>query len=207
MAISPKTRRNPWLRLAIFSLAASLFLVGYWWGNQYKQPETPRVDSAVLLRPTLHLPDFRATDHHGNDIGLTSFAGHWVLLLPARLAGPHTERGLTHLTRIYNRLAAYPKVQRKLKLVLLSPAPLADTRERLRDIVHAYNPNMDAAAGKPDDLAGLFAALGIDAAGNDNPALYLLDPQGRALAVFTTRDNPATIADDLRAIQEATPQP
>ena len=205
MSFAPKLRRNPWLRLAIFSLAASLFVLGYWWGNQYKKPDTPQVSSAILLRPALHLPDYQAIDYRGNDIGLASLEGHWALLLAGQLSDPGIRQGLVQLTRIYNRLAVHPAIQRDLKLLLLSPNPLVDTPERLRDTVHAYNPDLNAAAGRPEDLAGLFAALGVDDTTADDPALYLLDPQGRALAVFTTNDDPATIAEDLRAIQEAHP--
>ena len=205
MAIDRKTRRNPWLRLAIFSLAASLFVLGYWWGNQYKKPETPEVQTAILLRPALHLPDFLARDYRGKDLNLAALEGRWTLLLSGRLDDSGTGRGLVHLTRIYNRLAAYPDAQRELLLLLLSSDPLNDTPERLRETIYAYNPQMNAAAGEPGALSGLFAALGVSDAATADPALYLLDPKARAVAVFTTSDDPATIADDLRAIQEANP--
>ncbi len=205
MATNRQTRRNPWLRLAFLSLAAVLFVFGYLWGNRYKQPEVPEVHSAILLRPALHLPDFQARDYRGAEVKLSTLHGRWTLLLAGQLDDPGTGRGLVHLTRVYNRLAARPDVQKDLRLLLLSPAPGRDGPDRLQDTVFSYNPDMDAATGEPEALAGLFAALGITAATDSDSTLYLLDPQGRAVAVFTNNDDPASIAEDLRAIQEATP--
>jgi len=202
-----RARRNPWLRLAVFSLAAGLFALGYWWGNRYKQPETPEVHNAILLRPALHLPDFRARDYRNTEVNLGTLRGRWTLLLAGRLDDPGTPRGLVHLTRIYNRLAAQPDLQRELRILLLSPTPGTDGPRRLQDTVFSYNPGMDAAAGDPGDLAGLFAALGVDESTDGDPALYLLDPETRVQAVFTIRDDPAGIAADLREIQQKTTRP
>jgi cytochrome oxidase Cu insertion factor (SCO1/SenC/PrrC family) len=192
------------LRLAALSLAAGLFVLGYFWGNRYKQPEPPEVQSAILLRPALHLPDFQALDYQGTELDLAALEGRWTLLLAGRLDDPGTARGLVHLTRVYNRLAAHPGIQRELRILLLSPEPEMDTAERLQDTVFSYNPEMNAAAGEPAALAGLFAALGVADSANDVPTLYLLDTQVQALAVFNGSDDPASIASDLRSIQEAT---
>ncbi len=207
LPIDPRTRRNPWLRLAIFSLAGGLFLLGYWWGNQYKTPGTTPLRSAVLLRPALHLPDFQARDHRGGELNLAALRGRWTLLLAGPLDGAGTQQALAQMTRIHNRLAEQPERQRDLRMLLLSPLPARDTPGRLRDAIRAYNPAMHAAAGEPAALAGLFGALGITDAASGTPSLYLLDAEARALAVFTASDDPATIAADLRAIQETTPQP
>lgn len=198
-------RRNPWLRLAALTLAAGLFLLGYYWGNRYKQPDIPQVQSAILLRPSLHLPDFQALDYRGADLDLTRLKRRWTLLLAGSLDNPGTAQGLAQLNRIHNRLAAHPDIQQGLHPLLLSSAPDRDTAERLEQTVLAYNPAMNAAAGNPEALAGLFSALGVAQAPDTEPALYLLDPEARALAVFTSNGDPATIARDLGAIMTATP--
>jgi cytochrome oxidase Cu insertion factor (SCO1/SenC/PrrC family) len=198
-----QTRRSPWLRLALFSVASGLFLLGYYWGNQYQRPDLSGVETAILLRPPLLLPSFSATDQAGQPLALERLQDHWSLLLIGTTASTATHDGLTLMTRIHNRLAEYRKLQDALQPILLSPDPELDSADRLLDTIHAYNPALTAAAGAGQDLRALMAVLGVQA---DNPSsLYLIDPQGSALALFTTDQDPAAVARDIRLILQATP--
>lgn len=205
-----RPRRSPWLRLGVFAAVAGLFLLSYYWGNQYRRPELSEVDTAILLRPPLPLPEFRATDFTGQVLGRDRLRGHWGLLLVGATDAPATRRGLAQLSRIHNRLGEYPELQEALRPLLISPDPKKDTLDRLRDTAHAYNPAMSAARGAETDLRELLAVLGVPSAAEDTDphrpaALYLLDPEVRVLALFTADQDPAAVARDIRLILEAAP--
>ncbi len=202
--------RSPWLRLGVFAAVAGLFLLSYYWGNQYRRPELSEVDIAILLRPPLSLPEFHATDFTGLPLGRDRLRGHWSLLLIGSTDAPATHRGLAQLSRIYNRLGEYPGLQETLRPLLISPDPEQDTLDRLRDTVHNYNPALSAARGAETDLRELLAALSVPSTTEgidpDRPAtLYLLDPEVKVLALFTADQDPAAVARDIRLILEAAP--
>lgn len=203
--------RNPWLRLGVFAAVAGLFLLSYYWGNQYRRPKPSAVGTAILLRPPLPLPEFHATDFTGRALGRDRLRGHWNLLLIGAVDAPATRRGLSRLSRIHNRLGEYPGLQETLRPLLISPAPEQDTPERLRDTVYAYNPALSAARGTETELRELLEALGAPstAAGIDPQrpaALYLLDPEVRVLALFTADQDPAAVARDIRLLLETAPE-
>jgi cytochrome oxidase Cu insertion factor (SCO1/SenC/PrrC family) len=194
----PRGPRSPWVRLGLFSGALGLFLLGYYWGNQYKQREPPPMEAAILLRPALALPTFTARDADGQPLGPRRFEGHWSLLLVGALNHADTVRGLALQTRVLNRLAAKPELQRSLWPVLISPDPEHDGPQRLSDTVAAYNPNLVAASGPVEEMQPLYKRLGSGP--EAPPTLYLIDPQMRATALFTPRQDPATMARDLQRI-------
>lgn len=192
----------------MFAAATGLFLLGYYWGNLYQRPELSEVETAILLRPPLPLPEFHATDSSGRPLGIERLNGQWHLLLVGASDEPATRRGLAQLSRIHNRLGEHPAVQEALRPLLLSPDPERDTEERLLDTIQAYNPAMVAAHGTKTELQELLEALGIpsttEETGPQRPvALYLLDPQVRLAALFTADQHPAAVAHDLRLIVEA----
>ena len=198
-----RNRRSPWLRLALFSAAAGLFLLGYYWGNQYKRPDLSGVETAILLRPSLQLPPFNATDQFGQPLTQERLLEHWSLLLIGSTGSQTTRAGLSLITRIFNRLAVHPELQDALHPILLSPDPEQDGSDRLLDTVHVYNPTLTAATGPAQELSELMTTLGAQV---DGPStLYLIDPQGRAVALFTTSQDPAAVARDIQRIMGVTP--
>jgi len=214
LALSPRSGgfrrrpgRNPWLRLGLFAGAAALFVLGYYWGNQYKQPEQAEVESAVLLRPPLMLPEFQAEDADGGSFGRRELEGRWHLLLVAALDAPTTGDGLAQMNRIHNRLGEHPGLREAVRPLLISPDPERDSAERLQQTVGHYNPDLLTAAGTKTDLAELLAALGTDHghARRQPATLYLLDPQVQVPALFTAEQEPAAVARDIREIIQATP--
>jgi protein SCO1/2 len=196
-------RRRPpraaWVRLGLFTAAVGLFLGSYYWGNQYRRESPPEVSRAILLRPPVTLPAFTARDSNGHAFGPQRFAGHWSLLLLGPLDHPDTATGLALQTRVLNRLAATPELQRQLWPLLLSPAP--DTPAQLRRTAAAYNPALVTASGSPAGLQPLLTALGSQAGAP--PLLYLIDPRIQAVAVFPPDQPAAGVAADVIRLLEA----
>jgi hypothetical protein len=192
------------LRLALFAAAAGLFLGGYYWGNQYRRADLHGLESAILLRPVLALPEFRGTDLEGVDFGKERLVGTWSLLALFPPDGASlTGQELGFLIRLSNRLAQFPDLQGQVKILAILPDAAGQDPMRLAQLADPRNPFLALARASRDDLAPLLALLG----GNqETPGLFLIDTDARANAVFTPHQDPATIVRDLRVIVQADPR-
>jgi hypothetical protein len=177
----------------MFAGAAGLFLLGYYWGQRYRTPERLRTQAAVQLTPAIDLPEFRATDAAGLDFASARLRGHWSLLV---VEGENQDS--TNLpTRVYNRLADHPGLQQSLQLVRVRLTPPAPGP--------AERPPFTSVFGKRDELSALLQALGDGATATSAGSLFLLDPQARAVALFTPDRLPATIAADIVSLTDSGP--
>lgn len=194
-----RARRNPWLRLAVFSLAVALFIGGYYWGNQYKRPPTTQTESAILLRPALPVPAFQAMRPGGEELSVETLRGNWHLLLVAVPDTDEGRRGLALMSRIHNRLAARPELQKTIRPLLIVPENTEQTPARLRRTIEAYNPGLLAASASAEALSSLVGALGTDTSVH----LFVINPQAEIPGMFTLDADPATIARDIHALHQA----
>lgn len=204
--LSQRGRRSPWLRLGLFSGALVLFLLGYYAGNRYQRQDLGNIQGAVLLRPPLDIPEFRALDVGGNALDSDRLRDRWSLLLAGPLQHPSTAQGLSQLSRIYNRLAQYPDLQKDLQLIVLTPDDGSLSTRELRDRVRAYNPRMIAAAGDTQALQPLWETLGLPSTEDATAALHLINPAVQVYAMFTGTQDPATIAHDIQLITNISAQ-
>jgi len=186
------------IRLTLAAAAIGLFLVGYYWGNQYRHGDgTPPAIEGVLIRPAYPLPELRLWDGAGGPFTTQHFAGHWTLLAfgdPHRTSG---WRAITRLIEVYNRLAIAPDLQGKLRLALATPAPASD--------LDGWSPVLRLLWGETREMQRLQTALGIPApttTPTPDQAIpgYLIGPSGRLLALFPEAQTPAAIAADLTAL-------
>ena len=192
-------------RLVMAVAAVGLFLVAYQWGNQLRfgSGEPPTI-GGVLLRPAPSLPDFVLTDTLGEPFGRGDLLDHWSLLGIANLAGASGHRGMVRLVEVYNRLADRPQIHDSLRLLLVT----ADAAPKLARDFEGLSTAIAVLSGDRTAVADLATALGAapDTAlnGHDTepPALFLLDPDARLVAVFPSAETPATIADDLAALAQ-----
>lgn len=187
------TLKSPWLRLAMFAGAVGLFLLGYYWGNQHKTPSELEVSAAIVIRPPLPLAEFHAVDPAGHTFELPRFKGHWSLLIVGDPDDVLVKPTLALLSRVYNRLAEFPDLQKDTRRVLISTAPTTDVF-RQSGLVQAYAP--------ADQLTELMSQT---ATGGAPANLHLIDPQARIVALFTPDRRPATIAADIHSIIATNP--
>jgi hypothetical protein len=197
-------RRRPLSRLAIAAAAAGLFLLAYYWGNQYKHGNSPPPQiEGVLVRPPIELPDFDLLDADGQPFTAKSFTGHWTLLsfgAPSQASG---HLAITRMVEVHNRLASDPDLQKMLQLILASEHQdpiLARDFARL-------SPVLKTLSGESGELQRLRASVGAPPPGgasaapmDEAPALYLIGPLGRLVALFIGSQRPDSIASDLSAI-------
>lgn len=183
--------------------AVGLFLVAYQWGNQLRySSDAPPTIGGVLLRQAEPLPDFVLTDTAGEPFGRGDLLGHWSLLAVTNLAGAGGHRGIARLVEVYNRLADRSQLQDTLRLLLVT----ADAAPKLARDFERLSPAIHVLSGERAAAADLAAALGAEPdaalAGQDTepPALFLLDPDARLVAIFPSAEAPANIADDVAAL-------
>jgi len=195
-------RGRPLIRLVMAVAAVGLFLIGYYWGNQYKHDHTPLPTvAAVLVHPPIALPELALREGSGQPFTTEGFDGHWTLL---SFNDPGTASGhlaITRLVEVRNRMADHPDLRNLLQLALVSrqqnPAP--------DEKVAGMSPTIEILITPPGELQELRATLGAppkettDTSPGEDP-FYLIGPSARLLALFTGAQAPASIASDLITI-------
>jgi hypothetical protein len=190
-------------RLAVAAAAIGLFLVAYYWGNQFKHPDSvsPAIEG-VLVRPPIDLPGFQLRDARGPIFTGEDFAGHWTLLAFGDLSRASGHLAIMRMIEVRNRLASDLGLQKMLLLALAS--------ER-QDPVLALDfgrlsPALKILSAEPGDLQRLRSSVGAPplqaepGARADEVPLYLIGPSGRLVALFPVAQTPASIASDFSAI-------
>lgn len=189
----------------MIAAALGLFMVGYYWGNQYKQEDpSPPAIQGVLMHPPPELPGFELRDADGQPFTGDSFSGRWTLLSVAELGLAAGHRAATRMIEVYNRLAADPDLQSKIQLAIA-----AEHQDRaLAEDFGRLTPALRILSGDPGELRRLIASLGAseapagsaNQAPSDQAPFYLIGPESRMLALFPHAQAPASIASDLTAI-------
>ena len=186
-----RLRGKGWRRLRLTTAAVAALLLGYYLGHLYQVDRLEEAGLRMLDAPrvltNLPAPLRRALE------------GHWSLLLAGEPGGA-CDNLLRHYIQVYNRIADHPRLQRRLRLVLLSAWPPAEESPwRLYDWagVHVLPASQRQALLEE---AGLGDALRTrpctSAAGT---TALLLDPQARLLGTLPL-DKPARMAESLRLV-------
>lgn len=199
-ARASRRRNRPLLPRLIMAVAAvGLFLVGYQWGNQFKRgDQQPPPISGVMVRPPQPLPDFVLQDSAGADVGRPDLLDRWALISFAPLADAQGHRSIARLVEIYNRLAAEPELQKRLRLLLIS----ADSAPRLARDFERLSPAigiLSAERGVIDELRNALGA-GEQPPSDQLPALFLVGPDASLVALFPASQPAAEIAADVAAL-------
>jgi len=190
-------------RLTVAAAAIGLFLVAYYWGNQFKHRDSvfPAIEG-VLVHPPIDLPGFQLRDARGAIFTGEDFAGHWTLLAFGDLSRASGHLAIMRMIEVHNRLASDLGLQKMLLLALASerqdPALALDFGR--------LSPALKVLSAEPGDLQRLRASVGAaplqaaPGARADEAPLYLIGPSGRLVALFPGAQTPASIASDLSTI-------
>ncbi|HSN71827.1 MAG TPA: SCO family protein, partial [Steroidobacteraceae bacterium] len=115
---------------------------------------------------------------------------------------------LTILARVEKALADLPESQQP-GVVLVSVDPTRDTPEQLGPYVRFFGERFVGITGTEENIAALTSALGVPVAKVDleggytmdhGAGIFVLDPEVRVRAFFSTPHEVATIASDYRRI-------
>lgn len=193
--------RNLLPRLVIALATVGLFLISYQWGSQYRHGDarTP-VLSGILIHPPQTLPDLVLKDSQGNPFGRTELSDRWSLIVFTNLGDESARRDIARLVEIHNRLADRPRLQRLLRLLLVSN----DNMPKLAAELEGLLPIIDLLAAEASTLSNLRAALGTQSEREHEalPPLFLIDPKSRLLAFFPASQSAEQIATDIKALSD-----
>jgi hypothetical protein len=193
-------RGRPLIRLVMAAAAVGLFLIGYYWGNQYKHDHTP-LPTVAAVHPPIALPELDLREASGQPFTTEGFDGHWTLL---SFNDPGTASGhlaITRMVEVRNRLADHPDLRKLLQLALVSQQQDPGPDEK----VAGMSPTLEVLIAPLGELQELRVTLGAppkettETTTGENP-LYLIGPSARLLALFTGAQAPASIASDLISI-------
>jgi hypothetical protein len=179
--------------------AVGLFLVGYYWGNQYKYGGGPPAIEGVLIAPALPLPAFELRDAMDRPFGEEGLAGHWTLLAFGEISQARGQLAVTRMIDISNRLADRADLRDRLQLAL---AAGAQSPNLARDFA-GLSPALRILSGDEAELSRLAAVLGASPhGGGEQASLYLITPDGTLVALFPPGQPAEAVASDLTALLE-----
>ncbi|WP_295408406.1 hypothetical protein [uncultured Thiocystis sp.] len=193
-----RNRHRLWIRIFFVLSAIALFLFGYQWGNRYQQSpsETLAIDG-VLVRPPVTLPDFQLKDPFGREFDRKTLESGWSLLAFGDLSRASGQLAVQRLIDVRNRLADQAALGQALRLVLIATA---ETPTLARDFA-GLTTSLFILSGESSRIAPLRDAL--SSLDDEAPALYVIGPDARLLALFPDRETGATMAEDLKALFHA----
>lgn len=209
---SQRKPRGRGQRVLLFAIALASLYGGYYWGTQHR-PATDDVRLMRALAAPRPLASFELFDHHGEPFTAASLKDHWNLVFVGYARGEETEVLLALASRVGNRLAAAPDLQRSVRAVLLSVDPDHDTVDALRQFMSRHDERFVALTGAPDQIRGLADQLGAEYRARDprgsadghfdhSTGVALVDPDGALLGLFTGVVDPGGIAENIKLLAE-----
>jgi protein SCO1 len=187
------------------AVALTAALAGAWLARSLDRPLV--LTSGTWLPEARSLAPLQLTDQRGRPFDNASLRGHPSLVF----------FGFTHCPDVCpTTLAMLARVLRAtplpgLRLVFVSVDPQRDTPPVIATYLHAFSADFIGVTGAAPALEPLYRSLSVAAQRVDLPDggytmdhsanIYLLDPQGRFVAVFTPPFAAAGIAADLRSVQ------
>ena len=189
------------LKFSLALMAAVIFALSYYLGNQYARPLLAELQALPLPSPE-KVRDFSLADKYGEPFSRDSLRGYWNFVMVGDLHDP----GCQDLLRLYvfawNRLAHDLPLQKKTRVVFMQTSAM-ETRD-MKQAIEFFNPAYTALSGSERELETLTRQMGLPA---DRPlpsscsieksAVALINPDGFLIALFTGLTDPAVIAHDL----------
>ncbi len=182
--------------------------------------EGPALDPAsmktVRLFPQLRtVPDFTLQQSDGTALSARELQGRWTIVFFGFTHCPDIcPTTLSELAQVQKRLAGID-ASRRPQVLFVSVDPERDTPEKTGEYAAYFHPDTLAATLPEPALQAVANSLGMvymkvpttagDYTMDHSTALVLLDPRGRQAGIIRPPFVPADIADDLIALDKATP--
>lgn len=169
--------------------------------------------AGVLWPDPRPVPAVSLTDHTGAQFGRANLEGRWSLLFFGFTHCPDIcPMTMVQLDEVERLLAAGGARTDDLQTIFVSVDPDRDSPDRLAEYVKYFNEDFIGVSGEPEELQKLTRGLGavyfIEDKDPDNDYLvdhsasvFVIDPEGRLIGVFTTPHEPDDMAARLQAIR------
>ena len=203
------TRQSMKMGLLVAGLVALAAILGMLAAMQRQQEAQPAIPGLLWPEPKILAP-FSAVDHENNPFTLADLRGKWSLLF----------FGFTHCPDICPvTLAVMDKAHgqldqaRDVQFALVTVDPDRDTSERLEQYLSSFNPEFIGLGGSAEQIAGLTGQVGLpyfrektqdeeNYLINHGGSLFLIDPLGRLVGIFSAPHDALDIADRFNRIRE-----
>lgn len=195
----------------ILIVAIVALLAGALSARYLDRPAAP--EQALKLAAPRPLPAFTLRDHDGAAFERSSLEGNWTLVFFGFTHCPDVCPTTLHtLAGVRGALTDLPAPLRP-DVVMVSVDPMRDTPEQLSGYVPFFHPDFVGVTGEMAEIMTLTRNLGVafaytpvdgsDAYSVDHTAsVFLVDPQARLAAVFSTPHAVTTMASDYIRIVE-----
>ena len=177
--------------------------------QQQQQNARPDIEGLLWPEPKI-LPPFTVVDHQNNIFTLADLHGKWSFLFFGYTHCPDIcPITLAVMDRVHKQLDRAQNVQ----TVFISVDPERDTPARLGQYVTFFNPEFVGLGGSVEQIANLTGQIGVpyflnktDASENylvdHSASLFLIDPQGRLVAIFSAPHDNGNITDRFNRIRQ-----
>lgn len=204
-----KPARNPLYKLILFVIALGALYGGYHWGNKYSSYYIETKNLHLLQTPQALSP-FQLTDQQNQSFSNGQLEGHWSLIFfgYSQSDGAAGEM-LTLATRVFNRLADMPDLQKQMQIIFITVDPQHDTPEVLAPFVGHYSNDFIALTGEDTEIRNLANQVGavyqrresqqgdkIDHSTN----MVLINPKAKIEGLFKGRVSAAEMAEDIKTV-------
>ena len=174
----------------------------------------PQLEQAVVFQEPRPLPEAELAGPRGAHFGTTSLAGHWTFIFFGFVNCPDIcPTTLATLAAVEKSLADLPPASRPA-VAFVSVDPGRDTPEVLAQYVAHFDASFEGVTGSTAAIEAWTRALGVaviigpaSAEGSysvdHSAAIFLVDPEARAAALFGTPHEAGAIARDYRRIVAA----
>ncbi len=158
-------------------------------------PRHPPRSRAVRLNPAMPVPEFQLQQQTGESFGNEQLRDHWSLLLLDPRSG-QDESALRKLVQVHNRLADDPVLQQRTLFIYA----VKHAAEDLTGKIERLGGNFVLLSGEAPAVNAFFEQLGNPQTSEDNPTLYLVDPDANIQVLNTGDLDAAGIAHDLHSL-------
>lgn len=190
--------------------ALALGLAAFLLKQQAADVVQPGFAALTVLPAGRALEDFELLDHRGASFGKADFSGHWSVLFFGFTHCPDVcPTTLYDLARLRRQLTDLPAGQLPA-VYMVSVDVERDTPEVMARYVAAFNESFTGLTGEATELARLAGPLGVaydtvPGEGDDyevlhSAALFLLDEQGKFVAVASAPHDVDALARDYRVL-------
>jgi protein SCO1/2 len=192
-----------------FAIAGAAAIAGMYLARTLMQPAVAQLESGTALPAPAPLTAFSLVDTHGAAITPTNLRGHPTLVF----------FGFTHCPDVCpTTLALLAMVQKELalpglKIALISVDPERDTPEQLGKYIASFGGDLIGLTGSPPEIVKAQKSFGVassrvELAGggytmDHSATVFVLDSQGRKVAVFTPPLRTEALLRDLRKLAPA----
>ena len=193
--------------IVVLLIVVALFAVPIFFAPE---PSAPGQPGMTLLPAQGELPAFALRDQHNQAFDVARLRGKWSLLFFGFTRCPDIcPTTLATLKQVHQLLGEKNK---DIQYVFITVDPERDTPELLGGYVDYFNPDFLGVSGPASELDKLTQALGVyyrlgpnttgDYQVDHSAAVFLVDPQARLRALFSSPQNAQHMAANLGRLEK-----